>query len=412
MTKLTYVQNYFEGNTLKEYTFNLYSVIGGCGANGQDFANELAFIASLEEVETIHIRICSPGGSVLDGLAIISAILNCKKTVITYADGLVASIASLIFLAGDITLMWECGMLMFHNASGGSPDVLEKFNTVLNTLYQKRLNKTAEQVKAWMDAETYFLPQEAVAEGLVDKIFETPEKVAYAEKAKEDGVQSPESVNALFELYVQNLSIFEGNESLTLKNKQDAMLQDKLVELYNLAGDVTGDQVLEKVQETLTQLQNLAVLQDAKATLEAQVTNYVSELESIKNQLVEKDSALSEKETEITTLTTQVDQKETQVIELTNKLSDYQGEEVKRQNERVEALVNGALAAQKISASEKDEWVATANDNYERAEKMLNGMRSLRNKISDVLNKKEDPNASELNPFAAKKAEVKNRLKK
>lgn len=409
MTKLTYVQNYFEDATLKEYTFNLYSTIGGYGVNGQEFANELAFIASLEEVETIHVRICSPGGSVLDGMAIISAMLNCKKTIITYLDGVAASIASLIFLCGDITMMWESGILMFHNTSGGNPEVLEKFNAVLNTLYQKRLKRTAEEVKAWMDAETYFLPTEAVALGLVDKVFETKEKVSYAEKAKEEGV---ENATALFDLYVQNLGIFEGNDSLNLKNKEDEMIQDKLVELFNLGTDVTGDQVVEKVQETLTQLQNLAVLQDAKLALETQVTNFTSELESIKNQLTEKEAQLSEKDGEITELTTAKEAKETQVIELTNKLTEYEGEEVKRQNERVEVLVNSALASFKITANEKDAWTASAVENYDRTEKMLAGMRSLRNKISDVLNKQEDPNAQALNPFAAKKAELKKALKK
>lgn len=406
MTKLNYVQNNFEDATLKEYTFNLYSVIGGYGVNGQDFANELAFIASLEEVETIHVRICSPGGSVLDGMAIISAMLTCKKTIITYLDGVAASIASLIFLCGDITMMWESGILMFHNTSGGNPEVLEKFNTVLNTLYQKRLKRTAEEVKAWMDAETYFLPTEAVALGMVDKVFETKEKVSYAEKA---GV---EQATALFDLYVQNLGIFEGNDSLTLKNNYDDMLQDKLVELYNLGADVTGDQVLEKVQETLAQLQNLAVLQDAKLTLETQVTNFTTELESVKNQLTEKDTQLGEKNLEITELTTAKETKETQVIELTNKLTEYQGEEVKRQNERVEALVNSALASHKITANEKEAWTASAVENYDRTEKMLAGMRSLRNKISDVINKQDDPNAQALDPFAAKKAEVKKTLKK
>jgi len=392
-----YVQNYFEDETLKEYTFLLYSGIGFGGIDGQAFAQELSYIASLEEVETIHVRLCSSGGSVIDGMAIISAMLNCKKTIITYADGLVASIASLIFLCGDITMMWDCAILMFHNTSGASAEVLENFNAVLNNLYQKRLGRSAEEVKAWMDKTTFFLPAEAKELGLVDQVFETALKVKYQEEVE----LVEENVTALLDLYVQNLAHFEGNANL--KITQVDMIKNELVELFKLDTSVEDATLVEQVQNLLTQVATLTELQNTLVLKD-------TELEAVKNQLVEKDTMLTEKETEITGLATKVDEKEQAVIELTNQVTEYQAEDVKRQDEKVNALVEGALVANKITAVEKEDWLDFAKKDYTRTEKLLNSLRPVRTKLSDRMEIENNAGVND-NTFAARMKEIEAKAK-
>lgn len=82
---------------------------------------DIAFIQKLSELESryqrINIRINSPGGSVYHGDAIIAAIRNCKADIHTYNDGMAASIAAVIWLAGHQRHMSVNAKLMLHSTS-------------------------------------------------------------------------------------------------------------------------------------------------------------------------------------------------------------------------------------------------------------------------------------------------------
>ena len=68
--------------------------------------------------DTITIKIASPGGMVETGVAIITAIENTQAHVVTIALGLVASIASIIWMAGHERIMMPESTLMVHGPSG------------------------------------------------------------------------------------------------------------------------------------------------------------------------------------------------------------------------------------------------------------------------------------------------------
>ncbi len=82
-----------------------------------DFIYGLGF---LDEVDTIKVLINSPGGSVMGGLSIFTALVASEKKVITQIDGIAASIAAVIFMAGQERYMMEYGLFMIHNPFGGS----------------------------------------------------------------------------------------------------------------------------------------------------------------------------------------------------------------------------------------------------------------------------------------------------
>ncbi|MDD3185972.1 MAG: Clp protease ClpP, partial [Anaerostipes sp.] len=69
-------------------------------------------------VKEIHVHINSYGGEVAEGLAVYNALKDSKAKVITYCDGFAASIASVIFCAGEERVMQESSLLMIHNAWG------------------------------------------------------------------------------------------------------------------------------------------------------------------------------------------------------------------------------------------------------------------------------------------------------
>jgi ATP-dependent protease ClpP protease subunit len=119
----------------KEATIYIYGVIGGFDWDTYSYINTSnKFVQEFNELEKtadiIHVHINSPGGSIYDGMPIYNVLNNSKKTIYTYVDGLAASMASLIALAGDKVFGYRNSMFMVHNAStfafGNSKDLLEE----------------------------------------------------------------------------------------------------------------------------------------------------------------------------------------------------------------------------------------------------------------------------------------------
>lgn len=154
----------------------LYDEIGGWGKSAKDF------VAELDAIKTprIDLHINSYGGEIIDGLACYNAIKSHAAEVTTHIDGLAASISSVIALAGDKVRIAKNAFVMIHNGWGlamGDPaemrkqaDVLEKLCGSIASAYAEKTGKSVEDVRAAMDAETWFTASEAKEWGLVDKI--------------------------------------------------------------------------------------------------------------------------------------------------------------------------------------------------------------------------------------------------
>ena len=83
------------------------------GVTAKQFADELKALGS---VKTINLRLNSAGGDVFDGLAIYRRLVDHPAKIVSHIDGLAASIASVIAMAGDEIRISESGFLMIHNA--------------------------------------------------------------------------------------------------------------------------------------------------------------------------------------------------------------------------------------------------------------------------------------------------------
>ena len=152
----------------------LYDEIGGFGVNARDFISEIRASGA----KKINLRINSPGGSVFDGLAIYNFLKEQDVTV--QVDGLAASIASIIAMAGKEVRIASNGFLMIHNPWGGAmgdseemrqtADLLDKIRDSLVGTYAKKTGKDEETIKRWMDDETWFSAEEAKEHGFVDTI--------------------------------------------------------------------------------------------------------------------------------------------------------------------------------------------------------------------------------------------------
>jgi ATP-dependent Clp protease, protease subunit len=168
--------------TEKQAEILLYDEIGWFGIRADDFKRELDAVTAPD----ITLRINSPGGDVFDSLAIYNAIRAHPATVTTHVDGIAASMASVIALAGDKVVMADNAFMMIHhpwsivlgNAADmrKEADVLDKVSGSLLSAYAEKTGRDGEELSALMDDETWFTAAEAVAFGIADEVFAEEEK--------------------------------------------------------------------------------------------------------------------------------------------------------------------------------------------------------------------------------------------
>lgn len=154
----------------------LYDDIGSFGKSAKDF------IAEFDAIDCPHIdlHINSYGGEIIDGLACYNTIKNHAATVAVHIDGLAASIASVIALAGDTVSIAKNAFIMIHNGWGmviGDPsemrkqaEMLDKLCNTIAETYAEKTGKSVEDCRKAMNDETWFNAKEAKAWGLVDEI--------------------------------------------------------------------------------------------------------------------------------------------------------------------------------------------------------------------------------------------------
>jgi len=164
----------------------IYDEVGIWGVNAKDFIKELNGIKN----KKIDMHINSPGGDVFDGAAIYNAIKRHAAKVTTYIDGLAASIASVIALAGEKVIMAQNALYMVHNPWGlvlgnandmrAQADVLDKVRDTMLGAYKTKSGRDEDEIKALLDAETWMSANEASEFGFVDEISEEMDLAACA----------------------------------------------------------------------------------------------------------------------------------------------------------------------------------------------------------------------------------------
>lgn len=155
----------------------IYDAIGLFGTDPKRFVEQLRELRG----RNLHLRLNSPGGSVFDGAAIYNALRQHEGFVQVDIDGLAASMAGIIAMAGHRVRMNQNAFFMAHNASGcvlgdyramrHEADLLEKINRSLAKTLAIRSGKDHAEVIAMMDRETWFDADEAKAIGFADEIL-------------------------------------------------------------------------------------------------------------------------------------------------------------------------------------------------------------------------------------------------
>jgi ATP-dependent protease ClpP protease subunit len=162
----------------------IYDEIGAYGVTAKGF---LADLSALPDGAPIDLRLNSPGGSVFDAVAIYNALKRHPGEITVWIDGIAASAASYIAMAGDELVMPENAFLMIHDPSGlvmgtaaemrEMADTMDKIAGSMIRGYAGRSGRAEEEIAALMAAETWFDAEAAIATGLATRMVE-PVRIA------------------------------------------------------------------------------------------------------------------------------------------------------------------------------------------------------------------------------------------
>ncbi len=162
----------------------IYDEIGAYGVSAKGF---LAELGALPDGMPIDLRLNSPGGSVFDAVAIFNALARHTGTITVWIDGIAASAASYVAMAGDEIVMPENAFLMIHDPSGlvmgtaadmrDMAATMDKIAASMTRGYAAKSGKPEAQIAALMASETWFDATDALDLGLATRMAE-PVRIA------------------------------------------------------------------------------------------------------------------------------------------------------------------------------------------------------------------------------------------
>lgn len=155
----------------------VYDAIGLGGLSAADFVRELGGVTA----KSIDMHINSPGGDVFDAIAMHAALVNHPATVNTFVDGIAASAASFLAMAGDTIGIEKPARMMIHDASGLTigneadhremADLLGQISDTIAGMYADRAGGTVADWRDAMRQTTWYTAPQAVEAGLADRVL-------------------------------------------------------------------------------------------------------------------------------------------------------------------------------------------------------------------------------------------------
>lgn len=181
-----------KGTTADVYIFDeIGRGFFGGGIAAEDFIRDVNAL-KLASGDELVVHINSPGGSVFDGVAIHNYLRSSKAGVTVRVEGVAASIASVIAMAGDRVEMPENAMMFIHNPMtivvGNASDMrraADELDQIRDSMASSYLRRTGDKLDrdalyAKLDAETWLSAQDCVDVGFADAVDEPVRAAALA----------------------------------------------------------------------------------------------------------------------------------------------------------------------------------------------------------------------------------------
>jgi len=265
----------------------IYDEIGMYGVDAKSFIDD---VKNLPKDTSVLLRINSPGGSVIDGLAIYDAVSRLPQKVTSRIEGIAASMASIIALAADEVIMSENSLYMIHNVGGGvigesddlrkAADLMDKMGDRLVNIYVSKTGQTEEQIRSWMDEETWFNSSEAQEAGFIN-LVEEPIKMAAKFDIKKYDYKNKSLVNNLFNNQKKENQMEKEFENLKsfiseMFNKTTEAKEVKILDNEEVSSKMSAiEESIEESSKAIVELNGSIVEKDGYiATLEAEIATY------------------------------------------------------------------------------------------------------------------------------------------
>ena len=270
-------------------------------------------LALSKQYDKIDVRINSNGGDVFSGMAIYNALRTSKANITIYVDGVAASIAGIIALCGKPLYMSPYAKLMLHSVSGGTYGNASEFRRMAD------LMESLEGDLATMIADRCGMKKEEVLKAYFDE--------------KDHWFSAQEALQ---------MKLIDGIYELPA---EAAPLSDKTEEIYNYFNNRL------QVQSNHT---NMAIFEELKKI--PFFANVAGEGEAV-------------------ALVRQLENKATKVEALEKAVAGYKERIEKIEAKEVEAFIDKAIAEHRITAEQKDSFLALMKSDRDNTEKLINSLK-------------------------------------
>lgn len=303
------------------FELNIFGTIGSKDTETKDSVKK-----SLNEAggQDILVNISSSGGSIIEGMAISEMIALYAGKTTTRGIGIVASAATIILMAGKKKEMTKNSFFMMHNSWGGvegnvfelekTIELLRMFDEQMAQIYTAQLEskgkliggdkeKTLQEVKKMMSAETWLTADEALQMGFIDSIVE--------ETGNQNSIYQETYAMIRAESRFKNIP----NQILNSMQVEKKTFLQQLAAMFGFKAEITEQEVEtapvveEKAEEPIVEAKE-EVKTDEAAELKAKIEELDRQLEEkqlkleaieaeIKAKISYKSDVKAEKETEI-----------------------------------------------------------------------------------------------------------------
>ena len=271
-------------------------------------------VNSQPEATEFIVHIHSIGGDVYEGLAIYDFLNSLDKKVTTVNEGLTASIATVVYLAGEERQATPNSQLFIHNAwtmTMGDADELakqseglRKYNELISDIYVSKTNLTKEDSLALMKVETEFNSDQQIEKGFATIKVEKLKAVAKINTTKMNIKESLKKISdelGITKSEIKNvmLTLEDGTQIESSSEEAEPMVGDKLTledgsnvpdaEHTLQSGYIvtTVDGIITevaKVEEVIEEVEEESVEEEvAPSELELEIEALKKELAEIKN---------------------------------------------------------------------------------------------------------------------------------
>jgi len=320
----------------------------------------IAAVNATDTKEPINVHIHSGGGSVYDGLAIYNYFKNLEQEVNTVSNGLVASIASIIFLAGKNRTINNTDNFLIHlpmsGAQGNAEDLektakeLRNIEDKLATIYANETSLSKESALEFMKKDEMLNVEWLKENNFVNEIIEFKAVATFNRKDMSEQVteEFKTEVKGWFQTFAdkffnkekKNKVVQDANsmeiEFTELKNSDEPKIGDAaIIDGSKAVGDyvmpngetykfVNGnlEEIVEKVEKTELEL------------AQAKIDELKTQLQTSAEFVTEQEEALTLKETEVTEITGKLEEFKTEFETLKTQVTskfDYNKKKTKEE---------------------------------------------------------------------------------